>query len=177
MRSEWHKTRLFPVVGLYIILLQLNCLWRNAFSTWLTLQKCGEKYTERGLKKKWRNGRKSKLLHDNINCSVLVLVSGAPLFHVRESMLLLPPPGVQWVEATVEAIVGYWELGSAVLTWDLSHAYLVNVFNLWSALCACVSDFLFPTSNFFNKETYSRSVFSLCSSGCFYNWCQCVDLT
>lgn len=38
---------------------------------------------------------KSKLLNDKINCAVLVLVSGAPLFHVMESVLLLPPAGVQ----------------------------------------------------------------------------------
>lgn len=41
---------------------------------------------------------KSKLLNDKINRSVLFLVSGAPLFHVMKSMLLLPRAGLWGLE-------------------------------------------------------------------------------
>lgn len=48
--------------------------------------------------KKGSNKMKSKLLNDKINCSELVLVSGAPLFHVMKSVLLLPVLGFGGLE-------------------------------------------------------------------------------
>lgn len=76
---------------------------------------------------------KSKLVNDKINCRVLVLVSGAPLFHVTESVLLLPPAVVQRLEATVED-TGTWECSLAHCHHLTSLSTLFFISPLWPVL-------------------------------------------
>lgn len=60
-------------------------------------------------------------LNDKINCRVLVLVSGVPLFHVMESVGVIAASC--WGSSTGGTSGGYMELGSSVCTWDLFHIF------------------------------------------------------
>lgn len=61
---------------------------------------------------------KSKLLNDKINCSELVLVSGAPLFHVMKSVLLLPCAGLRGIGGMSGGYRGLQEAGERSLDLD-----------------------------------------------------------